>query len=206
MKKLFIAFGLIVTSLTITAQDFDVYVSNMNGYAKSYTNSQVADLYNNYYGVPQNTLNGYYSDFGNNWGNVALALEMSRILGIPMPDIFGVYRDGQSQGQGWGVMAKRYGIKPGSAAFHRMKNNLDRSHRTWGGIFGDYGKNKNAKIAKKDVYIFDNGVIKSNKNKSNKRFKDVQKAVNKNNSNKGNNKSNRGNSGNNGNRGKGKNR
>lgn len=165
MKKLLLTLALAVASITMFAQDFDVFVTNMNGYTKGYSNNQVADLYNNHYGVPVNTLNGYYSDFGNNWGNVALGLELSRILGIPVPDIFGVYREGQSNGQGWGVMAKRYGIKPGSREFHRMKNSMNRSNKAWGGIFGDYGKNRDPRVAKKGGYIFDDGRVKNNGNK-----------------------------------------
>ena len=197
MKKLLFTFVLAVASVTMFAQNFDVFVTSMNGYTRQYNNNQVADLYFNYYGVPQATLNGYYNDFGSNWGNVALGLELSRILGIPMPDIFGVYRDGRSNGEGWGVMAKRYGIRPGSAAFHRMKNTLGKSQRDWGGIFGDYDKNKNPRIAKKDVYIFDNGVVKPKNGKVDKRFEKMVKDANKNN------KGNNGNRGNNGNSGKG---
>lgn len=185
MRKLLITLILAVTSITMFAQNFDIFVTNMNGYTGQYNNSQVADLYFNYYGVPQTTLNGYYAHVGNNWGNVALGLEFSRILGVPLPEIFGIYREGISNGQGWGVMAKRYGIKPGSAAFHRMKNSLGKSQREWRGIFGDYGKNKNPRIAKKDIYIFDNGVIRHKNGKMDKRFEKMVKKANKKN-NKGN--------------------
>lgn len=195
MKKFFLTLTLIGASITMFAQDFNVYVGNMNGYTRQYKNNEVVDLYYNYYGVPQVTLNSYYNDFDNNWGNVALGLELSRILGIPMPDIFGIYREGRSNGQGWGVMAKRYGIKPGSAAFHRMKDVLGKSQRTWGGVFGDYGKNKNPKIARKDIYIFDNGMVKMKNGK--KADKQLEKMI------KQSNKRNKNNNGNNGNRGKG---
>lgn len=200
MKKLLLSIVLVLASVTLFAQDFNVYVTNINGYAKGYSNAQVADLYYNYYGVPQSTLNQYYNNFDNNWGNVALALEFSRVLGIPVPDIFGVYRDGRSNGQGWGVMAQRYGIKPGSAAFHRMKNTMGRSSKTWRGIYGDYGKRKDPKVAKKGVYIFDNGVIKTGNSKKSifQKNANSQKVNNKGNKGKGNNGR-----GNNGNKGRG---
>lgn len=197
MKKFFLLFTLAFASLTMSAQNLDVFVTTMNGYARQYNNNQVAVLYSNYYGVPQVTLTGYYNDLGSNWGNVALGLELSRILGIPMPDMLGVYSDGVSNGEGWGVMAKRYGIKPGSSAFHRMKNALGKSHRTWGGIFGDYGKNKDPRVARKDVYIFDNGVVQQKNGKVDKRFRDMVKKANEGN------RGNSGNRGNNGSRGKG---
>ena len=208
MKKLLFTFALAIASVTMFAQNFDVFVTNMSGYTRQYNNNQVADLYNNYYGVPQSTLNGYYNDFGSNWGNVALGLELSRILGIPMPDVRGIYDEGASNGQGWGVMAKRYGIKPGSAAFHRMKNTLGKSQREWGGIFGDYGKNKDPRVARKDINVFENGVVKPKNGKVDKRFEKMVKEAKNNNNNKGNagNKGNQGNKGNSGNQGKGKNK
>lgn len=202
MKKLLLTLALVVASIGLFAQDFELYVTNMNRYTNGYSNSQVADLYYNYYGVPVNTLNTYYSNFGSNWGNVALGLELSRILGIPVPDIFGIYREGQSNGQGWGVMAKRYGIKPGSRQFHRMKNSMDRSYGVWGGIFGDYGKNSDPRVAKKGGYIFDNGKVKKN----NKRI--FQSKGNSGNNSKIKIKANNGNKGkgNSGNRGRGNNK
>lgn len=157
----------------------------MNGYTKGYSTTQIADLYSNYYGVPASTLNQYFGNFGNDWGNVALALELSHIFGISVPEVFGIYRDGQSKGEGWGVMAKRYGIKPGSPAFHRMKNSMNYSSRTWSGIFGDYKKNKDVRIAQKNVYIFDNGVIKSSKGGSKNQVK-IDKQRDKNNNRKNN--------------------
>ncbi len=185
MKKFFFTLALTVASLTLFAQNFDVFVTHMNEYTRRYGNTEIAGLYNNYYGVPESTLNLYYSDFGNNWGNVALGLELSGIFGIPMPDVFGIYREGVSNGQGWGVMAKRYGIKPGSAAFHRMKNTLGKSHRDWGGIFGDYGKTKNPRVAGRGGYIFDKGVVKFKGGKADKRFEKQVRKMNKNNNKRG---------------------
>ena len=72
MKKFFFTLVLTVASITLFAQNFDVFVTNMNEYTGRYGNNEIAGLYNNYYGVPESTLTLYYSDFGNNWGNVAL--------------------------------------------------------------------------------------------------------------------------------------
>lgn len=38
---------------------------------------------------------------------------------------------GEAQGQGWGVTARRLGIKPGSAAFHALKNDLRAQPARW---------------------------------------------------------------------------
>ncbi|MDD3788480.1 MAG: hypothetical protein PHO94_07270 [Petrimonas sp.] len=163
MKKLFFTFAFAIASISIFAQaEFTNYVNSMNGYTKGYSNNEIAEMYQYHYGVPQNTLTNLFSGFGNNWGNVALGLELSRVLGIPVPDVLGVYRDGQSNGQAWGVMAKRYGIKPGSPAFHRMKRMMRRSGNTWGGIFDDYGKNKKRDIAKRGGFVLGDDMIYGN--------------------------------------------
>ena len=64
MKKFFFTLALTVASLTLFAQNFDVFVTHMNEYTRRYGNTEIAGLYNNYYGVPESTLNLYYSDLG----------------------------------------------------------------------------------------------------------------------------------------------
>lgn len=50
--------------------------------------------------------------------------------------------------QGWGAIAKRLGIKPGSPAFHALKGNVGKSHDKWHGEHGkpqhpgEHGKGK----------------------------------------------------------------
>ncbi len=148
MRKLLLSFLLIVASFAISAQDFNVYINSMNGYSHGYSNQELSDLYHYRYNVPQTSILNYLGMSGNNWGNVALGMEMARILGVPVNQIFVVYRDGQRSGNGWGEVARRYGIKPGSKEFHRIKRMMSRSQNTWGMIFDDYKVNKNAKYAK----------------------------------------------------------
>jgi hypothetical protein len=47
----------------------------------------------------------------------------------------------RDHGQGWGVIAKRLGIKPGSAEFHALKGDMGKSHakRQGGGKSGNSG-------------------------------------------------------------------
>lgn len=49
-------------------------------------------------------------------------------------------------GQGWGAVAQRLGIKPGSPAFHALKGEVGKSHEKWQGgrpaHAGDHGKGK----------------------------------------------------------------
>lgn len=148
MKKLLLSFLLIGASFALSAQDFNIYVNTMNGYSRGYSNQELSDLYYYRYNVPQTSTLNYLGMTGNNWGNVALGIEIARILGIPVNEVFGVYRDGQRNGNGWGEVVKRYGIKPGSREFHRMKRAMSQSQSNWGYIFDDYKVNKNAKYAK----------------------------------------------------------
>jgi hypothetical protein len=67
----------------------------------------------------------------------ALAHQVNR----PCMDVVRDY--GDDRGQGWGVIAKRMGIKPGSAEFHALKGKLDRSDGRYRAHFpGNSGKGR----------------------------------------------------------------
>ncbi len=123
MKKIITALAIMMISVTLMAQaDFRQFAVDIRSYSNSYSNNQIVALYEYHYGVPRNTLIELYGSFGNNWGgNVLLGLEFSSFLGVPVRDIVSHYHR-YPQGNGWGgVLAQSYGIKPGSAGFHRMK-------------------------------------------------------------------------------------
>jgi hypothetical protein len=52
-----------------------------------------------------------------------MILRIGQLSGRPMDDVLGAYRSGH--GKGWGVIAKEMGIKPGSQAFHELKQSGD---------------------------------------------------------------------------------
>ncbi|MEO6968003.1 MAG: hypothetical protein ABI132_06065 [Rhodanobacteraceae bacterium] len=54
--------------------------------------------------------------------DVLLISAYSRQVGWPVERVYGVYRE--DHGRGWGAIAPRLGIKPGSREFHEMKNRL----------------------------------------------------------------------------------
>lgn len=56
--------------------------------------------------------------------DVYYACALAHRLNRPCVDIVRDY--GDDRGQGWGVIAKRMGIKPGSAEFHALKGDLGR--------------------------------------------------------------------------------
>jgi len=49
------------------------------------------------------------------------AMEIGKYSNKPIDDILVIYK--QNKHKGWGYMAKQAGIKPGSSAFHALKNN-----------------------------------------------------------------------------------
>jgi hypothetical protein len=73
--------------------------------------------------------------------DIYYACALAHQLNRPCVDVVRDY--GDDRGQGWGVIAQRMGIKPGSAAFHALKGNLDRSDVRYRARFpGDKGKGK----------------------------------------------------------------
>ena len=58
-------------------------------------------------------------------GDVYYACSLAYAAHRPCGDIARDYE--QNRGQGWGVMAQRMGIKPGSAEFHAMKGQMGKS-------------------------------------------------------------------------------
>ena len=72
--------------------------------------------------------------------DVYYACALAHQLNRPCMDVVRDY--GDDRGQGWGVIAQRMGIKPGSAAFHALKGNLDRSDGRYRTRFPDKGKGK----------------------------------------------------------------
>lgn len=62
--------------------------------------------------------------------DVYYACAMARALRLPCLDVVREYD--RAPGQGWGAVAKRLGIKPGSPAFHALKNGTLASYDRWG--------------------------------------------------------------------------
>lgn len=59
-------------------------------------------------------------------GELYYACTLARQTGRDCDDVLSDRQEFSGRGQGWGAMAKRYGIKPGSAEFHRMKSSMQR--------------------------------------------------------------------------------
>ena len=159
MRKFTIALYIIlISTVAFAQQDYTQFAKDIRNYSTNYTDNQVIELYQHHYGVPQNTLRQLFDGFGYDWGNVTLGLELSNHLGVPIADLLGIYKQYPS-GNGWGVMAKRYGIKPGSREFHQMKAVMGNKNRYWRGVYDDYQINRNPSIAQRNRVVFDKNLI-----------------------------------------------
>jgi hypothetical protein len=80
----------------------------------------------------------YYYD--RHWapGDIYFACAIAYQLGRPCLEIINIYE--RDHGQGWGVIAKRLGIKPGSPAFHALKGHVGKGH---GKMKGNSGRGGN---------------------------------------------------------------
>lgn len=57
-------------------------------------------------------------------GELYYACTLARQTGRSCEEVLDDRQQFSGRGQGWGAMARRYGIKPGSAEFHRMKSSM----------------------------------------------------------------------------------
>jgi hypothetical protein len=56
-------------------------------------------------------------------GDAYMALKLSEMSGQPVERVTDTYRTGKTQG--WGALARKLGIKPGSPEFHALKKGHD---------------------------------------------------------------------------------
>jgi hypothetical protein len=68
------------------------------------------------------------------------ALEIGKHTRKPIDEVLSVYK--QHKNKGWGYIAKQMGIKPGSPAFHALKNNASGKSKKNKGKHGNKGGKK----------------------------------------------------------------
>ena len=126
------------------------YVSDFGRRDRGYFVDDLVDSY----GAPRYLLNELLDkrrwDPGDVYYAAALAYQSRRPLG----DVAREFEN--SKGQGWGVVAKRMGIKPGSAEFHALKGQMGKSKGRYqsrgdGGPPAGKGKNKGVDNAGDDA-------------------------------------------------------
>ena len=71
--------------------------------------------------------------------DIFMMVHISILSGKPLSSVHDEYK--RSKGEGWGVIAKKMGIKPGSTVFHNLKEKIKREVER-----KSSGKSKNKKI------------------------------------------------------------
>lgn len=103
----------------------DTQLGDMNVFARGNTDGFIDDVVVSF-GAPRYLVREYYYD--RHWapGDIYYACAIAYQLGRPCLDIIRIYE--RDHGQGWGAIAKRLGIKPGSPAFHALKGQVGKGH------------------------------------------------------------------------------
>lgn len=107
----------------------DTWLGDVNRYGNRYRDP-FADEMVRYYGAPRDLVTDLL--VRQRWapGDVYYACAIAQIIGRPCRYVVDEWN--RDHGQGWGVVAKRLGIKPGSAEFHRLKKGFVPSYDRWG--------------------------------------------------------------------------
>ena len=126
---------LLALCLPASAQDFVFGFSPRTGDA--FVDAQLGDINDIVvgFGAPRTLVQELYVT--RRWapGDIYYACAIARQLGRPCVEIVDIWE--RDHGLGWGVVAQRLGIKPGSAAFHALKGRVGQGH---GAMRGRAGK------------------------------------------------------------------
>lgn len=106
----------------------DSQLDDVNRYGGRYREPFVDELVR-YHGAPRSLVTELLD---RRWapGDVYMACSIASIIGRPCRYVADEWE--RNHGQGWGEMAKRMGIKPGSAEFHRLKRGFVPTYDRWG--------------------------------------------------------------------------
>jgi hypothetical protein len=142
LKSLALAAALSTAVGAVSAQNFafnwnprtgDVWVDNtlddMNRYGYRYREPFVNEMVNQY-GAPRDLVTDLLVN--RRWapGDVYYACALARAAGRPCGEVVEHWE--RDNGQGWGVIAQRMGIRPGSAEFHQLKRGIVPTYDRWG--------------------------------------------------------------------------
>lgn len=142
IRKLILSVALGVASAGVLAQNVslnwdprtgDVWVdsrlADVNQYGTRYREPFIDELHR-YYGAPRDLVTDLLVN--RRWapGDVYYACAIASIIGRPCRYVVDEWE--RDHGQGWGAVAQRMGIKPGSAEFHRLKRGFVPTYDRWG--------------------------------------------------------------------------
>lgn len=106
----------------------DTQLADVNRYGSRYRDPFIDEMVR-YHDAPRDLVTDLLVN--RNWapGDVYYACTLAQVIGRPCGYVAGEWQ--QHHGEGWGAMAKRLGIKPGSAEFHRLKKGFVPTYDRW---------------------------------------------------------------------------
>lgn len=140
----------------------DTQLADMNRYGTQYRDPFIDEMVR-YHGAPRDLVTDLLVN--RRWapGDVYYACTIAQVIGRPCRYVVDEWA--ANHAQGWGVVARRLGIKPGSAEFHRLKKGFVPTYDRWGRpvvldadlkrAYPNHGKGKGKAVA--------NGVVSPNK-------------------------------------------
>ena len=119
MKRVIFSLCLLIfCAAPAMADGLDSFLENINIEAASNRHEAGVNI-GYHFGVPLSEVESIANIVGS-LADAFMILQMGRWTGLSRDRVMREYAAGK--GQGWGVIAKRLGIKPGSAEFHALKN------------------------------------------------------------------------------------
>lgn len=103
----------------------DTRLGDINVFARGNTDGFIDDVVVSF-GAPRPLIRDLYYDRGWAPGDIYYACALAHQLGRPCLEVADYYQS--NRGQGWGVVAQRLGIKPGSSEFHALKGRVGKGH------------------------------------------------------------------------------
>jgi hypothetical protein len=110
----------------------DTHLTDINRYGRQDRDYFIDDVVSSF-GAPRYFVRDLLVTRGWEPGDVYYACAIAYQLNRPCVDVVRDY--GDDRGQGWGVIAQRLGIKPGSAAFHALKGRVGQGGDRYHGHF-----------------------------------------------------------------------
>lgn len=106
----------------------DAWLGDMNRYGSRYRDPFVDELVR-YHAAPRDLV---VDLLARRWapGDIYFACALAKLAGRPCRYVVEQWE--RDHAQGWGAMAKRLGIKPGSPQFHQLKRGVVPSYDRWG--------------------------------------------------------------------------
>lgn len=106
----------------------DTWLDDVNRYGRAYRDPFVDELVR-YHGAPRDLVLELLGRPGWSPGDVYYACRLAAVVGRPCRFVADEYE--RERGEGWGALAQRLGVKPGSAEFHRLKRGFVPTYDRW---------------------------------------------------------------------------